>query len=198
MGSEVGAELTDVAVGKPARELEDVANAGAAESVESLVVVAGDCQVLVMAGEGQEDLFLDVVGVLILVDDDVGDVHRDVVPYVGFLEEFPCRALQVGEVGEAMALESLPVCDVALADGGMDWVWGLDEVVGPDQLVGDAVEAVAQGTHHGVGRLPAAQEKGALAPGCDVVKPVVDEDGLGEVVKDLVVGRPAGVAAVLA
>ena len=64
-------ELDDLGVGEVALEVEDVADVGVAEAVDRLVVVADDHQVAVLLGEQLEQPVLGVVGVLVLVDEDV-------------------------------------------------------------------------------------------------------------------------------
>ena len=72
VGVEVEASRFDAEVLEAARfELDEIFDGGTAEAVESLVVVADDADVLVTPGELEEDGFLDGVGVLVLVDDDV-------------------------------------------------------------------------------------------------------------------------------
>ena len=60
-------------------EAEDVAERGAAEAEDALVVVADDGQVAVFGGQHLDQLELDVVGVLELVDEDVAIAAADLV-----------------------------------------------------------------------------------------------------------------------
>jgi hypothetical protein len=79
-------------------ELEDVADGGAAPSVQGLVLVADDAQVSAGLAEAIEEAFLDVVGVLVLVDHHVTDrvpSRRSDVRIIQEVEEAP---LNVGEV----------------------------------------------------------------------------------------------------
>ena len=64
-------ELDDVGVGERVLELEDVRDVGAPEPVDRLGIVADDHQVAVLAGEQLQPAVLGVVGVLVLVDEDV-------------------------------------------------------------------------------------------------------------------------------
>ena len=64
-------ELDDAGVREVLLELEDVADLGTAEAVDRLVGVADDREVAVLAGKQRQPAVLDVVGVLVLVDEDV-------------------------------------------------------------------------------------------------------------------------------
>ena len=66
-------ELDHLRVREVALEVEDVADVGAAEAVDRLVVVADHHQVAVLAGEQLQQPVLGVVGVLVLVDEDVAE-----------------------------------------------------------------------------------------------------------------------------
>ena len=54
---------------------------------EALVAVAHDRDVAVLAGEVEHEVVLDLVGVLVLVDEDVGEAPAVVVEHVGVLAE---------------------------------------------------------------------------------------------------------------
>ena len=74
-------------LGERLLELQDVAEVGAAEPVDRLVRVADDGDVVVAAGEQQDDLVLRLVGVLVLVDEDVLEALAVVVEHVGVVAE---------------------------------------------------------------------------------------------------------------
>ena len=76
-------------LGERVLELQDVAEVGAAEPVHRLVAVTDDADVLVTAGEQQDDLVLGLVGVLVLVDEDVLEAPPIVIEDVGVLAEQP-------------------------------------------------------------------------------------------------------------
>ena len=66
-------ELDHLRLGEVALEVEDVADVGVAEAVDRLVLVADDHQVAVLGGEQLQQAVLGVVGVLVLVDEDVAE-----------------------------------------------------------------------------------------------------------------------------
>ena len=66
-------ELDHVGLGEVALEVEDVADVGVAEAVDRLIVVADDHQVAMLGGEQLQQPVLGVVGVLVLVDEDVAE-----------------------------------------------------------------------------------------------------------------------------
>ncbi len=68
-------------------ELQDVPEVGAAEAIDRLVRVSDDGDVVVAAGEQQDDLVLRLVRVLVLVDQDVLEALAVVVEHVGVVAE---------------------------------------------------------------------------------------------------------------
>ena len=72
-GAVVLLQLDHRSIGEVALEVEDVADVGVAESVDRLVLVADDHQVAVLGGEQLQQPVLGVVGVLVLVDEDVAE-----------------------------------------------------------------------------------------------------------------------------
>ena len=71
-------EPHDRGVGKILVEVEDVADVGAAPSVDRLIVVADDADVAVLAAEELDQLVLRAIGVLVLVDEDVLEPVGDI------------------------------------------------------------------------------------------------------------------------
>ena len=72
-GAVVLLELHHLGLGEVVLEVEDVADVGVAEAVDRLVLVADDHQVAVLCGEQLQQPVLGVVGVLVLVDQDVAE-----------------------------------------------------------------------------------------------------------------------------
>src|SRR6266496_3625235 len=68
------------------------------KAIEALVFVANDAKVAVGFGEFEEDLFLDVVGVLVFVHHDESYVLGDAGADVRNLEQIIQEFLKVGEV----------------------------------------------------------------------------------------------------
>lgn len=89
-----------VAVG----EAEDVLHVGAVPLEDGLVVVADDGERGAEVGEGADHLLLQLVGVLVLVDDDAADARGEALPGVDVAAEDVEAALQLGgEVVERRA-----------------------------------------------------------------------------------------------
>ena len=74
-------------VGERLLELEDVGDVGASEAVDRLVPIAHDGDVAVLLGQLDDQLVLDLVGVLVLVDEDVGKALAVVGEHVGVAAE---------------------------------------------------------------------------------------------------------------
>jgi hypothetical protein len=99
-------------------EIEDVPDVGASECVHTLVRIPDDHQVPVLAGEKLEQAVLGVVGVLVLVDEDVperllpaGERLRKA------LEDFDGEHQQVVEVHRVAVVQALLVEGVDLGNG---------------------------------------------------------------------------------
>ncbi len=98
---------TAVEVGERAREVEDAAHLGPPEAVDGLVGVAHDREVAPVAGQLAQQRDLAGVGVLVLVDEDVGVAGPQLVAVLGGLEHRTTD--QVGVVGGAVVVEVLEV-----------------------------------------------------------------------------------------
>jgi hypothetical protein len=61
---------------RPSWKLRDVPDGRAAEAIQTLVFISGHAEVAALLGEIEEQLLLDVVGVLILIDRQVSDFAR--------------------------------------------------------------------------------------------------------------------------
>jgi hypothetical protein len=87
-------------------EIEDVFHVGAAPSVDRLVIVADDADILAIAGEESHKLELSVVRVLILVDDDVAKALLPTLEDIGAtLPKADDLANQIVEVERLKALK---------------------------------------------------------------------------------------------
>ena len=111
------------------RELEDVPDGGAAEAVEALVLVADHADVSAGLGELQEELFLDVVSVLVLIHEDVAQVAGHGVRGAGIAEELVHEPLQMREVGPVGVEERALVAAVRVTDRREERVGGCGELL---------------------------------------------------------------------
>ena len=129
--------------------------AGAAESVEGLVLVAHHAQVAVGLGQLREQTLLDVAGVLVFVAQQVHYPVRDLSgDLLVVLQEFHQPPLQVAEIGRALIKQQVLVAPVGSAQRGGETPARVDEFPGVDEFVADAVEVLGRIAHHGIGPPP--------------------------------------------
>jgi hypothetical protein len=125
-----------------------VADVGAAEGVDALVVVAhredGAAGRLVVPGQQLEQVVLQVVGILELVDQDVAEAHLVMLAQrMIALQQLIRAQQQFGEIDHAFALALVVVGFVQLDHAALDMVVGLD-LAGAQTLVLVAVDEVHQ------------------------------------------------------
>ena len=136
-GAVVLLQLNGLAVFKVLLKVQDVGDVGAAPTVNGLVVVAHDHEVLVLGGQQVGDLVLDVVGVLILVDANVAEALLVFVEHLGAgaqqLERAHEQVVEVHRVGSTQAALQLQVDLRGLFVIGA--VGGFEHVLGPDHGV---------------------------------------------------------------
>ena len=108
--------------GEVLRELEQVPHAGSAEPVDALVIIPHHADVAVAAAQAQEDVFLYVRGVLVLIADQVPDAGGYGTRHPVVLQKLRGPPLQVIEVSAALPLEQVPVPLVTTAQGSVEWV----------------------------------------------------------------------------
>ena len=119
-GAVVLLERHDVRVGVVALEVEDVADVGAAPGVDALVVVAHRHHVALRLGQGPDQAVLGVVGVLVLVDQDVLEAGLPAVADgLVALQELRRDHQEVVEVHRPVVAEG---CGVAPVDARQDLV----------------------------------------------------------------------------
>jgi hypothetical protein len=76
-------ELDDRAIGEPRRELQYISDRCTTKAIQALILVPDDTEVASPLRELEEELFLNVVGILVLVYEDVADVLPRQVPMLG-------------------------------------------------------------------------------------------------------------------
>ena len=129
---------------------------------------------------------MDVVGVLILIDEDVPEVTGHGVGGGGIVEQIVDEALQVREVGTLGVDERTFVSAVCITDGDEERVAGSSELLGVDEFLGDLVE-VATCTLDGCpAGLPPAKEAVVLPGPDDLFEALHDEEELRQFVERLV------------
>ena len=156
MGTVVDAEVQDFGLGKALRKLQQVADGGAAEAVDALVVVAHDAKVAVDPGQAEQNPFLDAGGVLILVHHQVSDGGADAVGDTIILEQGVGPDLQAGEIQGAALLQHSFVTEAAAPEGGVEGVVRVGQALRGDALLGDALDVPAALAHRVVVGAPAA------------------------------------------
>ena len=107
-GTVVLLEFEQPCLGVYGLEVQDVVDVGSAESIDALCVVANDADALLFAGELQHDALLCVVGVLILVDEYIGEVlcilHPDIFLVAEEKEGVEQQVVEVHGVGLSASL----------------------------------------------------------------------------------------------
>ena len=79
-------------------EFKDIPNCGTSKSVDTLIFVTNDTDVVSRCGELKQNLFLDVVGVLVLIDEHIFDALADLRADGGILQQLMEEVLLVSEV----------------------------------------------------------------------------------------------------
>ena len=103
-----------------ALEIEDVANVGAAPSVDRLILVADHAQISRSRGERLDDQILHAIGVLVLVDQQMRRAPLPLLEDFGkALEQNPGLQLQIAEVHRVHRAHPLLVEPVNLRDRGL-------------------------------------------------------------------------------
>ena len=101
-------EFHGLCLGPVTLELEDVANVGTAPRVDRLVIITDDHEVSVLGGEQLGDFVLRLVGVLVLVDEDVAKALTVLAADVRMLREQHVYVdEQIVEVHRVGAFEAL-------------------------------------------------------------------------------------------
>ena len=122
MAAVVDVELHGMTAGEVPGELEQVPHAGSAKPVDALVIIPHHADVAVVAAQAQEDAFLCVRGVLVLVADQVPDAGGDETGGTVVLQELRGPPLQVIKVRAALPQEQVPVPLVTTAQGSVERV----------------------------------------------------------------------------
>ncbi len=116
--SVVGLETEDVAALVALRETQNIVEVGAAEGVDGLGIVTDDHDVALGPEHGVDDVGLEPIGVLVLVDQDVGVARGEPAPDIGIALEkqqpVEQKIIEIHEIGVAFAFE------ITLEDGGDD------------------------------------------------------------------------------
>ncbi len=136
-GAVVLLELDHLGVREVVLEVEDVADVGAAEAVDRLVVVAHHAEVAVLLREELKPAILGPVGVLVLVDQHVPEAPPVAVAHLlEELEQVHAAEQQVVEVHRVGAVQALLVEPVDVGGGLLEEALHLELVgLGVEQLV---------------------------------------------------------------
>ena len=152
-------------------------------AVEALVLVPDNTEVPARLGELQEDLLLDVVGVLVLVHEDVAEVAGHSVRGATVAEQVVHEPLQMGEVGAVGVEESPFVAAIRVADRRQERVGGGGELLGIGEFLSDLVEVTARSFDGRPAGLPFDEEEVVLRRPDDLVELLEDEEQLRELVE---------------
>jgi hypothetical protein len=83
----VHCELGDRAIGEPCWKLQDVSDHCPPEAIQALILIADDAEVARPLRQLEQELLLNVVGILVFVHEDVANVVSERVPLLGICEE---------------------------------------------------------------------------------------------------------------
>ena len=121
----VGGQFPDIGIGEVLPECAEPLGVGAAETVDELVLVADHADVPVDRRQAEQELLLSVVGVLVLVHQEVMHRPAQVGGQSGILEENESLGLKAGEVDGALFQQQQPVPGVAMARAVVKGEWEL-------------------------------------------------------------------------
>ena len=121
-------------------KLQQIPHAGAPKTVDPLVIVAHHAKVAVRPRQAQQDPFLDVGRVLVFVNQQIADAGCDGVRDAVIQQPVINPRLQVGEVHQVLIPQGCLVPPVAAAHRGQEGDAGVDQVLGSNQLLDDAVK----------------------------------------------------------
>ena len=128
-------------------------------------------------------MLLDVVGVLVLVHEDVAEVAGHGIRGAAVAEQVVHEPLQVGEVG-AVGVEERPfVAAIRVADRREKRVGGSGESLGIDEFLRDLVEVTARSFDGRPAGLPFDEEEVVFQRPDDLVEVLEDEEQLRELVE---------------
>ena len=120
-GAVVLLKLDQLCVGEVLGEGHDVVIVGTSPGVDALVGVAGDVDVLLLVGQPHDQLVLKVVGVLVLIDQQISEAIVVDVRHAGdFLEEPDGEEQKVVEVHGVAFLEAFFVVFGDFLDDGQE------------------------------------------------------------------------------
>jgi len=164
------------------RELKDIPHRGTAEAVQALVLVPNYTEVATLLCDLEEELLLDVVGVLVLVYEDIPDVVGHSVRRGAVPEQVMYEPLQVGEVCTVGVEENALVSAIGVADGDEEGIGGTRELLGIDEFLRDLVEVAPRPFDGRPPGLPAEQKEIVLRQPYDLVEVLEDEKELRQLV----------------
>ena len=121
-------------------ELQDVPHRGPAEAIQALVVVAHHAEVLVVSGQAEHDLFLDVVRVLVFVHQHVARAADHLSGNGWVAQQVVEQLLLVREIQSVARLHRLLVPHVRRADLLDKGIVAGNERLRIEEFLGDLVE----------------------------------------------------------
>ena len=89
------------------RKLQNIAHGCAPKAVEGLIFIANHAQVGGRGGQLPNNLFLNIVGILVLVHEHVAKLRDDFLLACGTMQKRVCRFQQGGKASQFLSLRSL-------------------------------------------------------------------------------------------
>ena len=184
----VGGQLDGRAACHPLLKLQDVTHRRAPEAVEALILIAHHAQVPVRSRQLQKKLLLDVVGVLVLVHQQVARAGGHGIRSRGVVEHVVHEPLKMGEVHPVGVQQCLLVALASGADGSKERIAASHQPAGVDELFRDLVEVAARALDGCPARPPAVEEQAIVRRSYDLVKVLEEEEELRQIVQRFVAG----------
>ena len=185
MRAVVGGKLDDRATRHTLRKLQNVANRRPAKSVQALIFVADHAQIASPLGQFQQQLFLDVVRVLVFIHEHMADFPRHSVGGFRIGEKGDHGPLQMSKVDPVRFLKGVFIAQVGLADLFQKGFGGIYQLRRIDQFLGDLAEIVSRAFDRRPARCPAAQIESLGLRADDFVELLEDEKELRQIIQGL-------------
>src|SRR5438067_5443858 len=186
VGAVVGCQLNDRAASHPLGKLQDVPHGRAAKAVETLILIANDAEILRRFRKLQEQLFLNVVRVLVLIDQNVSDVVCYRLTIGRIAKETVDEPLQVGEVDSIAGEECLLVASIGVSDRRQKSIRRTLQTLDIDELLGNLVEVMTRSLDGGPPGLPLPEVKIVLRRADNLGEVLEKKQELGQVVQSFI------------
>ena len=166
-------------------EFQDVADGGPAKAVQALVVVTHDAQIALLARQQQEDALLNGVGVLVLVDHQVGQLFAQLRQHLRALfQQLQGLVLDAREVERVVLVQQFLVLGKARGQRPDFHFGGCRQRGGVERFLADLVEPLEQALRlRPAARLVVAHDELGIGQFAELLDALVQEVLLVELVE---------------